>query len=527
MRTLLIEATQSHQLERTLRARGHEVVRCDGIESAQSHLVGPPFDVVIVDLALAGIDFQGLSAAVRSAPWGEWCQILVLSASETRADVEQAIRSGADDYLVRVEDAELVDVRLGIAERRAADNAARRRMIESLSGSEDRFRDLLETAPDAIFRVGTDGRIQLVNGNAERMTGYSRHELIGQPIEILVPAAVHAVHVGYREGFVRSPATRPMGSRANLTVVRKDGSEVPIDICLGHHRASGLEYTIAAVRDVTERRRLEDDLRRAKEAAEHAYDRIRRDMDAAARVQRALLPATLPDVPGICFAWEYQPCAGLAGDGLNVFMLDDDHVGLYLLDVSGHGVAAALLSVSLARLLTPGLSQSSMLRVPRPTGGGYDIVPPHAVATQLNQWVLENPAGEQYFTILYGVLEVKTRRLRFVSAGHPGLLHGSTGARPQVLQVAGFPIGYVDDAAFEESVLDLEPGDRLFLYSDGVTEAMNPTDEQFGEARLVTAAVGAERRSLQSATHEILAQVLAWTGNEPHDDVSVLALEVE
>jgi phosphoserine phosphatase RsbU/P len=396
-----------------------------------------------------------------------------------------------------------------------------------LTESESRFHDLLETAPDAIFRIDLDGRIRLVNGHAERMTGYRREELVGQPVELLVPESHRGAHVEHRRRFAERPSTRPMGSGVNLVLRRKDSSELPVDICLGHHRANGQEYTIVAVRDITERRRLEDELRLAKEAAEHAYERIRRDVETAARLQRALLPATLPTVPGIRFAWEYHPCAGLAGDGLNVFRLDADHIGLYLLDVSGHGVAAALLSVTLARLLSPTLSQSTLLRVRQSDRQGYDIAPPAEVARQLNQWFLANETGEQYFTVLYGVLEFRTRCLRFVSAGHAGLLHARAGSELESLRVSGYPIGCVEGAEYEETTLQLRAGDRLFLYSDGLTDAMDPAGEHFGQERLQRAFGGPKGEPLQVCTQRVLGEVLQWAANAPQDDLSVLALAIE
>ena len=211
-----------------------------------------------------------------------------------------------------------------------------------------------------------------------------------------------------------------------------------------------------------------------------AYERIHQDLQVAAQVQRALLPATLPEIPGIRFAWEYRPCTELAGDGLNVFWLDESHVGLYLLDVSGHGVAAALLSVTLARLLSPLLNQSTLLHVPQSDQKHYRLMPPAEVAHQLNRWFLANPAGEQYFTMVYGVFDVATRCLRFVSAGHPGLLHAPADGEPAILRVPGSPIGCIEDAEYEETALTLNPGDRLFLYSDGVIESFNPAGEAFG-----------------------------------------------
>jgi sigma-B regulation protein RsbU (phosphoserine phosphatase) len=275
------------------------------------------------------------------------------------------------------------------------------------------------------------------------------------------------------------------------------------------------------------RQRMEEELRLAKEAAERAYEQIRRDVQAAARLQQALLPGSLPEVGGIHFAWEYRPCAQLAGDGLNVFWLDEHHLGLYLLDVSGHGVAAALLSVTLARLLSPLWNQSTLLRTPRPDGQGYQLVPPAEVATQLNEWFLANPASEQYFTMIYGILDVRSRHLCYVSAGHSGPLLAPAGGEPTLLRVPRFPIGCFPEADYQDIHLELQPGDRLFLYSDGITEAANPAGEPFGLGRLRQAVQKHQHEGIQTCSRRILAEVLAWSSESPRDDLSILAVAIE
>jgi sigma-B regulation protein RsbU (phosphoserine phosphatase) len=318
-----------------------------------------------------------------------------------------------------------------------------------------------------------------------------------------------------------------MGTGLELHLRRKDGSTLPVEVCLGRRRVNGQDHVIASVRDITERRRLEESLRQATAAMERAYERIRRDVEAAAKLQQQLLPAQLPAAAGIRFARGYRPCAGLGGDGLNIFRLDEDHVGLYLLDVSGHGVAAALLAVTLVRLLSPAHDQASLLRVPLAEGQGYRILGPAEVARRLNQWLLANPAGEQYFTLLYGVLEVSSRRLRYVSAGHPGMLHAPAHSEPTLLSVPGLPIGWVPDADFEETNLQLRAGDRLFLYSDGLTEATGRAGDPFGVPRLKRAIAAANGQPLEVCTRRLVGEVLQWSEAEPQDDLSVVALAVE
>lgn len=467
MNTLLVQTVpaSSTPLELLLVDRSYAVTRCDAAAPAVARISLDRFDLVVVDLAVPGIEIHAFVKTVRSQAWGAWCQILVVSPGGDRDEIDHALHAGADDYLTPLEPPELMTLRLSIAQRRAEENAARCEMISALTTSTARFRELLETTPDGILRVGVDGRIQLVNGQAERMTGYSRDD--------------------------------------------------------------GEEYVIAAVRDVTERRRLETELRLAKDAAERAYDQIRRDMDAASRLQRELLPTTLPSAAGVRFAWEFRPCAGLAGDGLNIFRLDDDHIGFYLLDVSGHGVAAALLSVTLTRLLAPTPSQASLLWVQRPGADGYRILPPADVARQLNDWLLANPSGEQFFTLFYGILEMSTRRLRFVSAAHPGLIRVGHGTPPVSAAVPGFPIGFTPEADYHEQTLDLAAGDRLYLFSDGLSEAIGPGGKPFGGERLERLLSTAGDEPLERTPPRVMGDVLRWTDNEPQDDLSFMAIAID
>ena len=172
-----------------------------------------------------------------------------------------------------------------------------------------------------------------------------------------------------------------------------------------------------------------------------ANERMKRDLDAAARVQRALLPTALPDVHGVRFAWAFKPCEELAGDILNVVRLDDRHVGLYVLDVCGHGVASALLSVTVSRFLSTVPDSSSLLLRKVEGTSGYTLVPAAEVAAQLNRRFLFNAATEQYFTMVYGILDLESLQFRYISAGHPALVHVPAGAPATILEAPGFPIG--------------------------------------------------------------------------------------
>ncbi|MGO8691938.1 MAG: PP2C family protein-serine/threonine phosphatase [Thermoguttaceae bacterium] len=256
-----------------------------------------------------------------------------------------------------------------------------------------------------------------------------------------------------------------------------------------------------------------------------ANQRMKRDLDAAARVQRTLLPEGFPEIHGLNFAWTYRPCDELAGDALNIVRINDDLVALYLLDVSGHGVPAALLSVTATRSLHPRAGGAPSL-VAGP-GMSPDAVAPLLVASRLNTLYPMESNGDHYFTMVYGLLDVRTHRFRFTVAGHPAPILVREGCPPKRLDVMGFAIGMIDEAEFDESVIDLQRGDRLYLHSDGLTEEVNAQDEEFGNERLLNAIADGQTLGLQDTIESLVQKVVAWRGEEHlRDDVSILAVAV-
>jgi PAS domain S-box-containing protein len=136
--------------------------------------------------------------------------------------------------------------------------------------SEAYFRILLESAPDAMIIVDDSGEIAIVNGQTERMFGYSREEMIGQPVEMLLPEHLRDAHVGHRGSYEASPVLRPMGSGLDLVAQRKDGTEFPVEISLSPVETETTRFVSSVIRDVTRRKRMEREIIAAQEAAERA-----------------------------------------------------------------------------------------------------------------------------------------------------------------------------------------------------------------------------------------------------------------
>ncbi len=275
-------------------------------------------------------------------------------------------------------------------------------------------------------------------------------------------------------------------------------------------------------------------VKQGRDALAKAHGRMKKDLEAAARIQQTLLPAQEIDIPGARCAWRYVPCDELAGDTLNVIPLGDGITGLYVLDVSGHGVPSSLLSVILSRLMTGVPDSSSVLRTLRDGSGSCEIniATPAEVARELSRRFPYNKETLQYFTMVYAILDMERRLFTYVSAGHTPIFHLRRGSDPVLHTSTGSPIALVPaeiaPSTYEESEVSLEPGDRLYLLSDGIPEAHLPGGEEYGEERISSTLQGCFDKDLDATVTRLLDDVWKWMGGTgPGDDVSVLAIEIE
>lgn len=357
-----------------------------------------------------------------------------------------------------------------------------------------------------------------VNEGFERLTGYAAAEVLGRNCRFLQGPDADADTVQVMRQAMQD------GRECTVEILnrRKDGTPFwnRLSITPVRDAAGTVTHYIGVQSDVTARREAEDGLRRANL-------QMRRDLEEAAAIQQAWLPGALPQVPGYEFAWRFRPCAELAGDGLDVVRLDDDHVGVYILDVCGHGVPAALLSASLNRLLSP-LPEHSCLFVPATDGSaGFAPAAPAVVAGTLNRQFRAGPETGKFFTILYGVLELKSRTFRYMTAGHPPPVRISAAGATVCPLAHGVPIGILPDFAYREKMVRLAPGDRLLLYTDGAFEAIDGDDRELGENRLLAALAELHGLEPGASLDAMIARIEAWCpGDQPQDDVTLLSIDV-
>ena len=273
--------------------------------------------------------------------------------------------------------------------------------------------------------------------------------------------------------------------------------------------------------------RLEQSLARKNELLLEANQRMRQDLEAAVRVQKSLLPKTAPQVAGARFAWTYHPCEELGGDFLHVFAFDKRYVGMYVVDVCGHGIPSSLLAVTIGRSLNLDVSGKSALTEPSAGSRDFDIIDPARVAARLNRQFPMDTVTGLYFTLLYGVLDTVQGAFRFVSAGHPGPLVAKADGTATFYTVAGRPVGLWPESDYKESLIQLNPGDRLFLFTDGLSEERNAHGDQFGDTCMADVVTAASDASIEGVMEALVREVTTWSvGNKVGDDVAILAAEM-
>ncbi len=241
---------------------------------------------------------------------------------------------------------------------------------------------------------------------------------------------------------------------------------------------------------------------------------LNNELSSASDYVRSLLPQPGDVASGIRLSWEFLPSSQLGGDLFQVAQWGDDHLGIMVLDMSGHGTGPALRAVSLAMWFKGAhIAQS------------FPDFDPGEIVTRLNA---ENPMTDQgdYFTIWVGVFQHSTRILRYASAGHPGSILVRNNAPTEVLGRKSWPTGFSADEIYTSDAITIIEKDRLYLFSDGIFEVENAEDEIWGKDRLQTSIEKVYTRPMKLGLKSLIHESRAWQVDGVFgDDVALIGLE--
>lgn len=256
-------------------------------------------------------------------------------------------------------------------------------------------------------------------------------------------------------------------------------------------------------------------------ARQIAAIKTQQSLTSAAKIQQRLLPPKNSVLEGFRVGHVAKTALELAGDIFGCIPVGQDgDIGFFHVDVVGHGIAAALTSFSVARLLCSASAAREIL-----TTDGR-LSPAHKVVEKLNEHFSHDDDCDQYFTMIYGTLNSRTGKGQICQAGHPHPLIISPDGKSKTLGKGGLPVGLMEFSRYESVNFTLEPGERLFMYSDGAIEAQSPLGDQLGFLTLSGKAVTERKLPLQAWLENLESFVMNWTGTgDLEDDLSMMAIE--
>ena len=282
-----------------------------------------------------------------------------------------------------------------------------------------------------------------------------------------------------------------------------------LQISTRHITYQGRKMIVVMLYDVTE-------LETQKKELQKKQKQLDGDLAAAAGIQQSLLPCYSPHTGALRIAWKFEPHRQIGGDIFNVIHPEKDRIDLYMLDVCGHGVPAALIAVSISQHLC---SQRGWLE------NGNGAISPKAVLNSLNQ-AFPFERFDSYFTIIYMSTDLSRGLLTYSCAGHPPPILLRSDGVLETLDLRGPAIGLNSDSFYSQEEKQLHKGDKVVLYTDGILETFDSTGEIFGKHRFYDSLQKLRNSPVQDIVEAIYTEVKDFAKtDEFNDDISILIAE--
>jgi phosphoserine phosphatase RsbU/P len=437
--------------------------------------------------------------------------ILILGPDETGAII-RSLHLGIDGYLVKPVYGSAITAALEkcVHYVRMADELERqKKVIQKLSIA-------VEQSPSSVMITDRYGVIEYVNPKFRELTGYSESEVLGKKTGMLksgeTPRETYselwaAVLSGqeWQGEFVNKKKNGDIyWEMASISPVRDEKGEIT--------------HFVAVKEDITKKKIAEKALELSEKRLRYRNEIMENDLKNAQLIQKALLPKEIPCIPQLKIDYRYFPLESVGGDYFSFTQLQEGGMGVFLGDVTGHGVSAALFLA---------LVKAFADRACRKFGQH-----PKKFFAALNTDLIDNMTTN-FLTAIYGFFKfhkAKTNRtiFTFSKGGHPPpiIFHAET-KKVELLDVKGTLLGALEDMEYEDVVVELTKGDRLYLYTDGVPETMDGENNIFGMKRLCTLLKKANKQSLEKSLDGVIQELEVYRGETPlHDDIVIIGFEV-
>jgi sigma-B regulation protein RsbU (phosphoserine phosphatase) len=367
---------------------------------------------------------------------------------------------------------------------------------------------VLETLNQGVVISDEDRRIVFANSMFLEMSKMSAEEVLGRSVMDLYPPD----DVGRLQEFI---ARREAQGRARYEfyIPQADGGRLPVAVTSRLvHGGDGRAYGVVTATDISDQKRAQMELSQTNALLLERHRQMEQELQLAERVQQSLAPKGLT-WGGVSVEAHYQPASSIGGD-YGLVIPSDDRLDVVVCDVSGHGISSALVanriySETMAQI-ERGAELGSMLR-------------------HLNHFAVQNLASSNFFFTVAAVRLYHARgRLQFAGAGHPPAILIHRGQSPRLLESTNMVLGLFEDAVDTESSVEtvLQRGDRVVIYTDGLTENFNSQREMLGVDGLKEILTETSTLPLDEMKSQILNRVAAWRNGPAADDVSLVLLEI-
>jgi serine phosphatase RsbU (regulator of sigma subunit) len=387
----------------------------------------------------------------------------------------------------------------------------------------------LKCLPYGLLRIDGEDTISYANLYMELLLGVPGEQIIGRPVRLL---AFIGEELGTLIGSLKTEDS------AQKTIIVKKGAaardlhllvrgmvlngqrqvlfeniteQVLLQEKLGKYRKELEDTVLLRTRELLKQNR---ELLNTQHSLEAASKEIESELEMAKQIQESILPESLPQIPGYGFAVRYTPTGKIGGDFYNIVRLDDEYLLMLEADVSGHGVPAAFITAIAKSCFDRNIRPQQSLEVSM---------------RQINKELCESIKTEHYLTAFIALLHVPTGNLRYCRIGHPYpiIVRHGTGAIEYLTARGGFFLGMLEDENdFNEERTQLDPGDKLLIYTDGLYECFNNQNLQYGRRKLGASALKHRALHVDDFLKNIMSDKEAFSDHRPdNDDITVLAIE--
>ena len=306
-----------------------------------------------------------------------------------------------------------------------------------------------------------------------------------------------------REGLELIPKVRALDASLPIVVMTGWGS---VDTAVEAMRHGARSFVQKPWEDVTLLEILQREIEEA-QASKRSDAKQKREFEEARLIQRGLLPTTTPQLAGLSLASSWQPANGVGGDCFDMLTFGAGAMGVYIADVAGKGVPAALLMSNLQAAVRAFAQEGAA---------------PGSVATSVNRLLCRNMASGRFVTFCYARIDVAAGKLTYANAGHNPPLLVRADATIEKLAPGGTVLGVFAESTYEQGDFPLRPNDRLIFYTDGITEGRNPDGDEFGEDRLAASALQHRALGADDMLAAMLQDIEGFNGGVYEDDATLI-----